>query len=167
MRLTEEQSRRVEENHNLIFWYMGLRERQTGMKLSHEEYYDLLAIELCYAVQKFDETKGSSLANYYKLRCDGLINKQYRKSQALKRVHISVPYIDDLVSHKHFNEDDSVVWANFIESIPDEDKEIVTLTYMGYTQKEIAEKLGLSQSYISKILKRIRKDYYANGQADT
>ena len=49
-----------------------------------------------------------------------------------------------------------------IESLSDRDKEIMTLRYglnntMEYTQKEVAEMLGISQSYISRIEKKVVK----------
>lgn len=157
--LTPEQSRIVEENHNLIYWYISMKQKM-GINLELDEWYDLLAIELCYTVMKYDESRGS-LANYFKLRCDALISKEYRKSQTQKRVHIGVSYIDEMSMMDTPKEDSSLVWVDFINSIPEQDRPIVKMIYDGYTQKEVATMLGVTQSYVSKILKRIGKEYNA------
>ena len=49
-----------------------------------------------------------------------------------------------------------------IKSLDEREKEIMTLRYglnntEEYTQKEVAEKLGISQSYISRIEKKVIK----------
>ena len=49
-----------------------------------------------------------------------------------------------------------------MNSLNDREKEIMTLRYglnntLEYTQKEVAEKLGISQSYISRIEKKVIK----------
>ncbi len=153
MRLTEEQANIVAENHSLIYWYIHLA------RLDIEEWYDLLAIELCYTVQKYDESKGS-LGNYFKLRADGLVYKEYRKSQAKKRLSQSVQFFDniDYLESPDISDDN----MNFQEAVSGEHGEILKMKYEGYTQTEIAEVLGVSQSHISKILKKVRKTYNAN-----
>ena len=55
---------------------------------------------------------------------------------------------------------DKEVLAKEIEGLPDRDKEIMTLRYglnntKEYTQKEVAVMLGISQSYISRIEKKV------------
>ena len=60
MILTKEQQKMVEENHDLIYWYANIK------KLNLENWYDLLAIELCGVVLKYNPKKGS-LSNYYKI----------------------------------------------------------------------------------------------------
>ena len=55
---------------------------------------------------------------------------------------------------------DKELLSKEIENLPDRDKEIMTLRYglnntLEYTQKEVAEMLGISQSYISRIEKKV------------
>lgn len=150
MKLTEEQKKMVEENHNLIYWYMA------KYNLEISEYYDLLAIELCYAVVHYDESRGS-FSNYFKMRADGIIYKEYRKSKAQKREHISVPLLDNL--HTLTDDVDLTDMIGFKDLLEGEYGEIVKLRIEGYNQAEIAEMMGTNQSKISKILKQLRDDY--------
>lgn len=150
MKLTDEQSKMVEENHNLIYWYIHLK----GLNL--DEWYDQLAIELCITCQKYDETKGS-ISNYYKLRCDNLVKKQYARTKLQKNANNGISSIEtrfDLVSD--YNLEDEVILKTFMEG---EFKDILRLREKGYTQEEIAKTLGVTQSYISKILRRLRTEY--------
>jgi len=149
MRLTDEQRIIVTENHKLIYWMINRKH------LEMAEYYDLLALELCYAVAKHDPSRGS-LANYYKLRCEGVLYKEYRKSQAQKRTHLTetlesnftVPIYDDYSAFK------------LIEDIIDDPNYLIfMLKSTGYSQCEIAKKLNISQSFVSKIIFKFMKNY--------
>ena len=66
----------------------------------------------------------------------------------------------DLVPNEYEKQVDKEVLSREIEGLPDRDKEIMTLRYglnntKEYTQKEVAEMLGISQSYISRIEKKV------------
>lgn len=69
---------------------------------------------------------------------------------------------DDIVEKEYENELDKEILSNEIEKLPERDKEILTLRYglnntHEYTQKEVADMLGISQSYISRIEKKAIK----------
>lgn len=149
-RLTEEQSKIVEENHSLIYWYSHL----AGLNLA--DWYDLLAIELCYSVMKYDSTKGS-LGNYFKLRADGRVYKEYRKSQSQKRKAEEVPYMENIHNVPYYDDTEGLMEVE--DAVKREHGKILQLTYDGYTQTEVAKELGVSQSYVSKILKKMREEY--------
>ena len=66
----------------------------------------------------------------------------------------------DLVPNEYEKQVDKEVLAKEIDGLPDRDKEIMTLRYglnntKEYTQKEVAVMLGISQSYISRIEKKV------------
>lgn len=68
----------------------------------------------------------------------------------------------DLVPNEYEKMVDKEILAQEITTLPDRDKEIMTLRYglnntKEYTQKEVAEMLGISQSYISRIEKKVVK----------
>jgi len=151
MRLTKEQEKVVEENHNLIYWYGNMR------NLDMEEWYDLLAIELCYAVLKCDYSK-SNLSTYYKMRCDTLVRKERRNKLMQKRANNGVYPLDEciFVGESHNLEKDVELKSLF----DGENGNVIRLKADGYTQSEIAEMLGISQSAISKILAKVREEYY-------
>lgn len=150
MRLTEEQAKIVEENHSLIFWYLH------KMNLNIEDWYDLLAIELCNSVMKHDASRGS-LANYFKLRCDGVVSKEYRKSKSLKRAHEKIRYVENV----HGVEDpfDLTAHIELKEILNGPYGKLLTMKYEGYTQTEMAKELGISQTYVSKMLRQLREDW--------
>ena len=58
--------------------------------------------------------------------------------------------------------DDKILLASEVKKLDDRDKEIIELRYglsgkKELTQKELAEKLNISQSYISRIEKKVIK----------
>ena len=66
----------------------------------------------------------------------------------------------DLVPNEYEKQVDKEILSKEIKDLPDRDKEIMTLRYglnntKEYTQKEVAEMLGISQSYISRIEKKV------------
>ena len=66
----------------------------------------------------------------------------------------------DLVPNEYEKQLDKEILSKEIEDLQDRDKEIMTLRYglnntKEYTQKEVAEILGISQSYISRIEKKV------------
>lgn len=177
VKLNDEQRDLVEANHKLIYWYINLK------NLDIQEWYDILAIELCYTVMKYNEERGS-LSTYFKMRADGLVYKEYRKNMAQKRAHTEEYYIDgvaygDEVYHspdREVNKHDNGFKSRFSESysapqqvdaevkdlFSGENGDILKLKYEGYSQAEIGAALGYSQSHVSKILKGLRKTYDHN-----
>ena len=68
----------------------------------------------------------------------------------------------DYVPNEYEKALDKEILKREINSLNDREKEIMTLRYglnntLEYTQKEVAEKLGISQSYISRIEKKVIK----------
>lgn len=68
----------------------------------------------------------------------------------------------DLVPNEYEKKVDKEILSREIETLGNRDKEIMTLRYglnntKEYTQKEVAEMLGISQSYISRIEKKVIK----------
>lgn len=153
MKLTEQQSKTVEDNHKLIYWYIHMKH------LDLEEWYGLLAIELCTAVIKHDPERGS-LATYFKLRADGLTYKEYRKTKSAKRSGVTVQYMDEIIKYDVTN---TIEDEYLLEELMDtHNGRILELKAQGYNQIEIGELVGVSQSYVSKVIKKLKEVYYAN-----
>ena len=150
MRLTEEQKKIVEENHNLIYWYINKN------KLDVNDYYDLLAIELCNTAMKHNAERGS-FANYFNLRADGMMYKEYRKANAHKRKHVEVDF--DVDYYNTMGDIDITDGLALEELMSGEYGEVLLLKSKGYTQVEIADILNTNQSKVSKILKRAKDEY--------
>lgn len=145
----------VAENEKLIYWYCN----KSG--LSVDDWYDLLAIELCYAVQKYDPERGA-FSTYFKLRADGMVYREYRKQTSQKRYHKEVQYIDNIHDEVICYDMESLIGNDIFND--SEYGEIIKLRYDGYTQQEIARKIGVSQSYVSNLFKRLRKKYNADNR---
>ena len=145
MILSDEQSALADENHNLVYWYANFK----GLDL--DDWYDLLAIELCKTVYKYNSGLGS-LSNYYKIRCDGMVSKEFRKRKAKKRYHVPVEYADE-----YMGEEIDYAILDLEEWISDSESEILKLKADGYSQKEISEIVGISQSYVSRMLSELKE----------
>ncbi len=153
MKLTEEQRQYVEDNHNLIYWYIQLRHLDTA------DWYDALAIELCHSVIQYDHDKGS-ISNYFKIRADNLVKKEYVKQKLKKSIPIDPLQFKDEV-YDTYSTDTSLEKSLEIEELfSGKNGAIFRLKSEGYTQSEIAEKLGITQSYVSKIIEKKRREYY-------
>lgn len=156
MKLTDKESQLVADNERLIYWIAGIK----GLDL--EDWYGDLAIELCKTVRKYNNKKGS-LSNYYKLRVDSLVGKEYRKSKTMKNLHNGLVDLDEALLEEDFNVEGYVepeLHYAIQELFNGEYGDLIRLKYEGYNQIEIAEKLGISQSQVSKILKRVRDEFY-------
>lgn len=154
-KLTLEQQQTVADNHNLIYGFIHKR------NLDVEEWYDLLAIELCISVMKLDTNK-ASLTTFFYMRCESLLRKEYTKSKRQKNAHNGHV---EILDHKHTSlEDDVESLMDINELFDGEFGEILKLKADGFTQQEIANRLGVTQSYISKVINNIRKEYYKNEQ---
>lgn len=151
MKLNCDQQLLVEQNHGLIYWYANQRH------LDLEEWYDILAIELCLTIMRYDSTK-SSLSNYFKIRCDNRVNKEYTKQMTQKRK------VEELVSYDEMYDigtDGDVTDEMLGEYIDDIDElGILRLKSHGYTQAEIAHQLGVTQSFVSRKIKELKDRYY-------
>ena len=67
---------------------------------------------------------------------------------------------EDMIEQEYENKVNKELLSKEILNLPDRDKEIMILRYglnnkNEYTQKEVAQMLGISQSYISRIEKKV------------
>lgn len=168
MKLTEEESLIVEANHNLIYSYINRKH------LDIEEWYGLLAIELCEAVRIWDEERGALSTIFYYM-CDNRIKGEYRRTQAKKRQHggmlsLDYTYTDGSGTERTLEDisklgveleyDDEMANNEILyEMLRDKHGEIIRLLYLGYNQREIAEIINVSQSRVNKILSNMRNKY--------
>lgn len=150
MKLNAEQRQSVEDNHKLIYWFASLK------GLDVEEWYGLLAIELCDTVRTYDSNKGS-LSNYYKLKAERMMINEFAKQGRMKRTHNGIYELND-VNHPHdtTDMDGDIKLKDFIGA---DDTGILELKMMGFTQSEIADKIGVSQASVSRTLNKMKEEY--------
>lgn len=161
--LTKEQKELVEKNHKLIYYYI----HKNG--LSVDEYYDILAIGLCKAALHFDESKGIKFATYalFVMRNEHLLNERLKKgkkrnasvvslSTTIKEDHNDITLGDCISGDRDVF--DSLILLDIDKILKDETLiKICKLAFAGYNQREMREYIDLSQSMISRKLKKIER----------
>ncbi len=165
----------IEHNLRLVV-YIAKKFENTGMNI--EDLFSIGAIGLIKAVQTYNFDKKIKLATYASRCIENEILMQLRKTNKLKNeVSLDETLNADsdgnelLLENILYSENDSVsqemdksvekqiLWG-IIDKLNEREKEIMILRFglMGKeekTQKEVADAMGISQSYISRIEKKI------------
>lgn len=167
--LTVVEQKLVEENHNLIYDFINKK------NLNLEEYYDILALSLCQAAKHYDVTKGcfSTIAN--KCMTSGVIDYIRSLSFTTKIPTSNLIYLD-----ASFDEDNDMSLANKIPDgncyleiniesddmyrilysmLDEKEKQIAYYKEHGFTEAQIAKKMGCSQPNIHFYIKKIQKKW--------
>ena len=163
--LDENQKKLVEQNHKLIYHTLH------KYKLNEEEYYDILAIGLCKAAIKFDSERSKFSTFAVKVMYNEFLQHDRDENANKRKVNkntLSLNYIMRDPKNQgrkcEFVELLTDGREPFMEVIHMYLPDILTkrellacqLSYDGYSQTQIGEKLGVSQSHVSRLLKRAR-----------
>lgn len=161
--MTEEQKKLVEDNHKLIYFMLH------KYNLDIEEYYDIFALALCNAAINYDTNRGTAFSTYAASAMKGAFLHNIRKSKAQCRSGncISIDEViyndgtkdlitlEDMLSNRLDAFDESIL-IDFTK-LNDRVREILWLSYCGYTQREIADIFGIGQPQVSRELKKAKK----------
>lgn len=174
MRMTDEQRKLVEDNHNLIYGFLNKKE------LDIDYYYDIVAIGLCNAAMTYDSTKGKfSTFAYGCMNRELKIYNNYlnRKKSVPEDIvysynvkaneDVSESIIDAVIEDSNNNIDystETISFNYFLNTLKDRERLIIEHLKNGLTQQEIAKELNRSQQAISLKVKEIRKRWerYSN-----
>lgn len=162
--LTDKQQKFAEENHRLIFGFLH------KYSLSCDEWYGVAAIGFCKAVAHFDSERGIAFPVFaYHVTLND-VRMEKRKSRALARNAPVVSLQDEL--REGFTIEETLAYEPcFLESFMQEDimrfigslktkhRLLLALCATGKTQKEISDMVGLSQSYVSRNIKMLKKRF--------
>ena len=165
----------IERNLRLVV-YIARRFENTGINL--EDLISIGTIGLIKAIGTYRREKNIKLATYAsrcieneilmhirKIACqkaevslDEPINMDYDGNELLLSDILGTD--EDMILRPMEDDVDLCVLRNALSELPEREREIVWMRYglNGYkelTQKEVAQKLGISQSYISRLEKRI------------
>lgn len=165
MILNDKQRKLVEDNHSLIYWYAG------KYKVPIEEYYDVLAMALCYAAYNYDESKGafSTLAiktMYFKMQHEFSYNTKKSKIPIDKIMHYENTYQMENMITSHDSPERITIcklsynnMLNKILNLTDNEKhkKIIMYRLQGLTVQEIGKKVNISHQNVSCTLKRIKE----------
>ena len=150
----------IEHNLRLVV-YIARRFENTGVGL--EDLISIGTIGLIKAVSTFDREKNIKLATYAS-RCIENEILMYLRKLAAQRTEVSFdePLNTDWDEVSRPMEDDADRRAlhEAVARLSERDRDIISLRFglLGrreYTQKEVADRMGISQSYISRLEKRI------------
>ena len=170
-------SKLIEHNLRLVV-FLSKKYENTGVDL--EDLVSIGSIGLIKGIKTYKPNKNIKLATYASRCIDNEILMFLRKN---KRRRSEVSFEDslsydaegnelhledilgtdsDIVTKGIEDENDKKLMYKEIAKLNDRDKEIMILRYVLFnhkemTQKEVAEKLGISQSYISRIEKKVIK----------
>ena len=164
MKLTEEQKKLVEENHNLIYWFAK------KYHVPIEEYYDVLAQGLCMAAYHYDPSK-CSFSTYAYLCMNTEMHVEYRKTLRKSEIpqgnifhYENAWQLSDLIPTNEKTENkviDRISYENLISLLNDisndKDKEVLNYILNGLTMREIAKIEGTSHQAIHNRMKKIRE----------
>lgn len=173
----EAKEKLIEHNLRLVV-FLAKKYENTGIDL--EDLVSIGSIGLIKGINTFSKDKNIKLATYISRCIDNEILMYLRKNKKIKQeVSIDQPLsydVDgnelhlediigtdkDLISKNIEEENDKKLMLKEILNLKPRDREIMVLRYglLGndeFTQKEVAEKLGISQSYISRIEKKVIK----------
>ena len=176
----DEESKKILVERNLrLVVYIAKKFENTGMEL--EDLVSIGTIGLMKAINTFNTGKNIKLATYASRCIENEILMQLRRTSKLKsEVSIDEPLnkdsdgnelllsdilgTDDNITSKRIEDEiDKKLLKIAIEHLNGREKDIMKLRFGidgGYkekTQKEVADMMGISQSYISRLEKKIMK----------
>ena len=167
----------IEHNLRLVV-FLAKKYENTGVDL--EDLVSIGSIGLIKGINTFNSTKNIKLATYISRCIDNEILMFLRKNKKVKQeisMEESLSYdgdgnelhLEDIIgtekegiSKSIEEEQDKNMMLEEIKNLKPRDRDIMVLRYglMGseeFTQKEVADRLGISQSYISRIEKKVIK----------
>jgi len=167
----------IEHNLRLVV-FLAKKYENTGVDL--EDLVSIGTIGLIKGIQTFQSGKNIKLATYASRCIDNEILMHLRKNKKVKtevsidsslsldgegnELHLEdvLGTDPDIVTREIEEENDKKVMLQEVMKLKPRDRDIIVLRYglLGndeLTQKEVAEKLGISQSYISRIEKKVIK----------
>ena len=168
----------IEHNLRLVV-FLAKKYENTGVDL--EDLVSIGTIGLIKGINTFHRGKNIKLATYASRCIDNEILMYLRKNKKTKTevsIDASLSYDsegnelhledvlgteDDIVTKSIEDEDDKKIMIEEIKRLNKRDRDILILRYGLFgveekTQKEVADMLGISQSYISRIEKKVIKN---------
>ncbi len=159
----------AEKNQRLV-WYYARRYQSRDPAIDLEEFVQIGMLGLTKAAETYDEEKGNTFATYASRCILNELNMAYRSIKRRPNDCVSLQeYVlgtEESLTIQDWITDDKVdIEREVLDSITIEEllniiinlknniRTALLLYFDGKNQREIAERLGLSQSYISRIVK--------------
>ena len=171
--LTEEQRKLVEDNIGLAYEFVHRKGFTYGYEF--EDAVQIALLGLIHAAMTFKESK-SKFSTYAFLAMQSQFNMEYRKIKRQKEsgiinISLSEPIteseelsVEDIVAERQDSIESIetiIVVKNIYEKLNDKEKQVMNMVFYAKekeaNQKNIAKKLGVSQSFVSRTLKKFRE----------
>lgn len=171
--LTDEQRKLVEDNIRLAYEFVHKRGFTYGCEF--EDAVQIALLGLIHAAMTFKESK-SKFSTYAFLAMQSQFNIEYRKTKKQKESGIiNVSLSEPITENEELSVKDTIIERqdsiesietiiaikNAYKKLSDKEKQVISMIF--YTkekeanQKNIAKKLGVSQPYVSKTIKKFRE----------
>lgn len=171
--LTDEQRKLVEDNIRLAYEFVHRKGFTYGYEF--EDAVQIALLGLIHAAMTFKESK-SKFSSYAFLAMQSQFNMEYRKIKRQKESGIiNISLSEPITENERLSVEDTVAERqdsiegietvitikNAYEKLNDKEKQIIYMTFYAKeekaNQKNIAKKLGVSQSFVSRTLKKFRE----------
>lgn len=163
--------RKLVENNQRLVWYYAKRYKSRDPAIDLEEFAQIGMVGLIKAAETYDEKKGNTFATYASRCILNELNMAYRSIKKRSDDCVSIQeyilgteetlMIQDCIADENVNIEREIFnqitieeALNIIINLKSDIRTILLLYFEGKTQKEIAERLGISQSYVSRIIKK-------------
>ena len=155
-------------NHGIVFSVM----KNLGIHLTDEDMFQTGIIGLLKAINTFDASKGYQFSTYAFPIVRNELLMEFRKSKRSVMAAFSlddnadigngesVPYAEMIADGKDYEENvvNSMLTQQIFERLESREKHIFTMFFVeSRTQSEISKALGISQSYVSRIISSMGK----------
>jgi len=172
--ITKEQEEMINDNIKLAYFIKLKWIKQLDGKYEESEIESSCLFGLLKSVTHFDPEKKIKFATFATKCMDNEVlmmirqAKRYTKTISLSEI-LKIDesgnefIVENLVPSGEFEEDiitRIVINARMNEITNARDKDILHLLSLSYTQKQIAKELGISQSYVSRIEKKLKKKIF-------
>lgn len=150
---------------------VGLVLKSLNLSTQDEDLYSTGLIGIVKAVNTFNPDKGFAFSAYATQIIRNEIFLTFRKKRIIPVFSLDEPYqlengdlvnLSETIADSRQFEEEAIAdmrMEQMFSNLSDREKKIISLSMDGKTQREIAEILGLSQSYISRIIKSIYKKW--------
>lgn len=162
-KLTDAQRELAEQHYRYIYYFMQKQNLD-------EDYFDIVAIGLCKAARSYTKEKGIPFMTYAYTVMLNEVKQEWRRNKNKIKPSLyfedSVPATEGDTAFKDILGDPSdriseletrMLMKQALSHIKNErDKNIVCMYMNGKRQADIAKCCGLSQSYVSRIIKSVK-----------
>lgn len=150
---------------------VGIVLKSLNLNLLDEDLYSIGIIGVVKAVNTFNSDKGFAFSSYATQIIRNEILATFRKKRIIPVFSLDEPYqlengdlvnLSETIADSRQFEEEAIAdmqMEQIFSNLSDREKKIISLSMDEKKQSEIADILGISQSYVSRIIKSIHKKW--------